>query len=153
MSRATKTLLALLLACVLSGCIATGEKFRREIPAGPEEALLYIFRPSGFIGVAQRPDVKVDGQPLGSLVSGSFLVKKVGIGRHELLLTGEGNPFTWNYPDRLETFVIMTSGNYYFRYAPSSSMRTPNVMVHSYSFYPVSESQAMEELINLNHAK
>ncbi len=143
----------LLWALLLVGCVATGERFRRETPANPNEAVLYIYRPSGFIGSAQRPDLRVDGELVGSVVSGGFLVKKVTIGRHALVLTGNGNAFTWNYPDRVQEVNINASGNYYYRYAPSSSMRGVNVMVHSYSFQQVSERQALEELVDLSHAK
>lgn len=130
MSRTTKSFLLFLVASAVSGCVASGAKFTRETPFEPGEALLYIFRPSGFTGIAQRPDVKVDGQNLGSLVSGSFFVKKLGIGRHEILLTGAGNPFTWNYPDHTEVVEIKTSGTYYYRYVSRSAMRSHNVIAH-----------------------
>lgn len=153
MHRTTPLSFLLSTALLLSGCVATGEKFRREVPAHPQEALLYIYRPSGFIGSAQRPDIRIDGENLGSVVSGGYLVKKVTIGRHTLVLTGGGNPFTWNFPDRTEVANINASGNYYYRYAPSSSMNGPNVIVHSYSFGQVAEAQALEELSSLNRAQ
>jgi len=141
------------LLALLTGCVATGASFVKEAPAHEREALIYVFRPSGFIGSEQRPDLKIDGQLAGSVVSGGFLVKRVPLGRHELVLTGGGNPFTWNYSDRNVILDAATSGNYYYRYLPSSSMRAPNTMVHSYSFEQVSEAQALGEMASLSHAQ
>lgn len=148
-------LLTCILALILNGCVATGSKFVREIPASEAEALIYVYRPAGFIGSAQRPDLKIDGVLVGSVVSGGFLVKKVPLGRHELLLTGEGNPFKWNFSDRSSILDIKNSGNYYFRYSPTSRGGASGGLtttVHSYTFESVSETVALEALGGLNRA-
>jgi hypothetical protein len=145
------------LTLTLAGCVATGNKFVREIPANEAEALIYVYRPAGFIGSAQRPDLKIDGVLVGSVASGGFLVKKIPLGRHELRLTGEGNPFKWNFPDRSVVVDIKNSGNYYFRYSPTSRSGMASVgitsIAHSYTFESVSETVALQALGGLNRAE
>lgn len=145
------------LTLALAGCVATGNKFVREVPASEAEALIYVYRPAGFIGSAQRPDLKIDGVLVGSVASGGFLVKKVSLGRHELLLTGEGNPFKWNFPDRSVFLDIRNSSNYYFRYSPKSRSGMASIglttIAHSYTFESVSESVALQALGELNYAE
>lgn len=150
-----RLLLTYVLTFGLTGCVATGSKFVREVPASDAEALIYVYRPAGFVGSAQRPDLKIDGVLVGSVVSGGFLVKKVSLGRHELLLTGEGNPFKWNFPDRRSILDIKNSGNYYFRYSPTSrgSASGLTTIVHSYTFESVPETVALEALGDLNRAE
>lgn len=151
-----KLLLLCVLTLALAGCAATGNKFVREAPASEVEALIYVYRPAGFIGSAQRPDLKIDGVLVGSVASGGFLVKRVPLGRHELLLTGEGNPFKWNFPDRSVVVDIKNSGNYYFQYSPTSKSGMASVglttISHSYRFESVSETVALQALGELNRA-
>lgn len=144
-------------AIALTACVATGGKFVREAPANESEALVYIYRPAEFVGSAQRPNVKLDGVFLGSLVSGGYLAKRVPLGVHTLLLTGEVNPFIWNYSDRREEFTIERSGNYYFRYTPTSRSGQLSLSVttisHSYKFQQVSEDVALNEIGELNRVE
>jgi hypothetical protein len=152
--RNLSTVLAIpcLITLFLSGC-ATGEKFSKETPSAVSEALIYVYRPQGFIGIAQRPDLKIDGKFVGSVASGGFLVQRVPLGVHELVLTGEGNAFKWNYPTRVIAVATMASKNYYYRYKPRSATTYSNTIVHFYAFELIPESDALKELADLKRAE
>ncbi|MDH5561296.1 MAG: DUF2846 domain-containing protein [Deltaproteobacteria bacterium] len=134
----------------VTGCVATGKKFTKSVPEHSNESFIYIYRPSKFVGIAQRPDVKINDTFLGTLESGGFLIKRVLSGSYLITLTGNNNPFKWNYSDRKTRITTNEGSIYYFRYLPSSYMQGASMMLHSYSFSQVSESEALKELENLN---
>jgi Protein of unknown function (DUF2846) len=146
-------LLYVSLVFTVAGCATSGDKFQKDSPAHTAEALLYIYRPPGFIGIGQSPDIKIDGQTVGSMVSGGFLVKKMTVGSHVLVLTGNASAHTWSFAERSGSVNFAASGNYYYRYAPAHYYRGSNTIVHTYTFVQVAEVEALQELANLNKIK
>ena len=72
------TFIGILATLILTGCGATGPKFQAiEIPQ-KSESLVYVYRPSAFMGAAMSFDIHVkskDGSDkvIGSLSNGSYI--------------------------------------------------------------------------------
>lgn len=69
--------LALALACLaLGGCAVTGPKYEEiqtTIPdVSPGNARVYFFRTAGFAGGGVRPEIRLNDDPVGKSVPGSF---------------------------------------------------------------------------------
>ncbi|MBI5752531.1 MAG: DUF2846 domain-containing protein [Hydrogenophilales bacterium] len=143
----TRSALVILSLALLAGC-ATGAKFAKQSPP-PHETLIYIYRPSQLLGSAQRPDVKINFERIGSLVSGGYLAKRIYPGHHFIVLTGNGNPFTWNYPDWSTTVEAAAGTVHYFRYKSSVKMGAFGT-AHTYSFEAIPEETALLEIAELN---
>ena len=63
-------------ALALTGCAATGTKYSdmaASIPAAKSsEGRIYFFRSSSFVGAAIQPDIKLNGQVVGTSKPGGF---------------------------------------------------------------------------------
>lgn len=158
MHAAHKHSLICTLAILLTGCsIATGSKFTNQPTPKNNEATIYIYRPQTIIGSAQKPDIKINQTPIGTLYNGGFLVAKVPFGQHKITLSGNGNHHKWSYPDHSINLPISKSGNFYLRYTSSSRgggySGNQHIIIHSYKFDPAPEASALEELQDLHHSE
>lgn len=143
---------------LLAGCsVATGKQFTRHSTPAENEALIYIYRPRTLIGNANKPEIRINQNSVGTLYAGGFLSKMVPLGQHNLTLTRDGKGHQWGYPDRSVNLPITRSGGFYFRYTPT--MRSggysgnQQIIIHSYKFEPVPEAAALEELSDLHQSE
>jgi hypothetical protein len=70
----------------LSACTTTGTGRRFVQPdAVPESvAAIYVFRLSSFVGSVYTARFEIDGKPLGNLGNGSYFVRHVPPGKHQI---------------------------------------------------------------------
>ena len=88
----TKFLLIFLMAFMLIGCATSGPKFSEyelsmsEVPA--ESGRIYLYR-TAILGAAIQPDVKLDGEVIGSAVPKGFFYVDTQSGNHEIMTSTE----------------------------------------------------------------
>lgn len=84
---------AILLTLLLAACAATGPTFtqvRASIPPLHDgDARIFFYREAGGVGLALKPEVRVNGQPVGQLPPGSFLFVDRSAG-HFTATAGDG---------------------------------------------------------------
>ena len=61
-----------ILMSFLSGCGSLGKKFENTILPPKDEALIYYYRPSHFVGSAISYDVKENGEIITTLYNGGY---------------------------------------------------------------------------------
>ena len=142
---------------VVSGCGASGESFR-AVGTKParDQALLYVYRPSTVIGIANAdvPFVHLDGRRLGRIRIGGYLRIPVAAGRRRLTTTESllGND---TGKTRGEAVVTAPAGStLYLRYTEGFSSFVPIPLPHGalvvssgkYRFEAVPEKEALSEL-------
>lgn len=73
---------------LLVSCAASGPVFQpiRDMP--PDKGVLYLYRPTSFIGAALDFYIKVDGEPVGAVGNGSYLPLTLNPGLHVISLSG-----------------------------------------------------------------
>lgn len=63
---------SLLLVALLSGCASLGPAYQIVEAIPPEKGLVYIYRPSSFVGGGVSYDVKVGENPIITLYNGGY---------------------------------------------------------------------------------
>lgn len=84
MGKVVSKIFIFVLISLCAGCAAKGNKFSpvEAIPEG--KSLIYIYRPSGFIGGGVHYDVYVGQDKVCNLVQGGYCQFFSGIGEHEV---------------------------------------------------------------------
>ena len=71
----------MLLMLGLSGCTGNGPQFTAPQKAGNGKGMLYVYRPSSFIGGGVHYDVKVDNRVIGSMDNGEYMLRALSPGK------------------------------------------------------------------------
>lgn len=69
---------------LLSGCAAQGEKFSGFVEPNNNNAVIYLFRQSSFVGGAYCPNVNVNGQYYGCLKMDGYFRIEIPSGKNEI---------------------------------------------------------------------
>lgn len=124
--------LIVVLGAVLMGCGASGPKLKKVATAGPDDIVVYLYRPDTMIGIinADVPFVHVDGELLTRIRIGGYISRRLKPGRHTITTTesflgddtgkvrGEivfeapgGTNVYLRYTEKFKTFNLMAIGN------------------------------------------
>jgi len=118
-------------AALLFGCAGTGADLnfaavsQRNGGLKNGQGRIVLLRETQFVGSMDGGHpVSLDGQPIGDLRTGTFLVRDVPAGRHELSVS------RWSFPGVTKLDVNIASGRTYF-YEANLSERSKALMVGS----------------------
>ena len=88
----SKLFLFVMVVFMLGGCATTGPKFTEFAPSisnmAPDTGRIYIYRPSA-LGAAVRPDVKLNGEVIGEVISYGFFYVDRTPGNYEIMTSTE----------------------------------------------------------------
>jgi hypothetical protein len=122
---------AVVAAALLFGCAGTREGLDfaavSQINAAPKngQGRIVVLRETQVTGSMDGGyPVSLDGQPMGDLKTGTFLVRDIPAGRHELLVS------LWSFPGETKQEVSIAPGRTYF-YTANMSERGKAMMVGS----------------------
>jgi hypothetical protein len=122
---------AVVAAASLLGCADTKEGLDyaavSQIKGGPKngQGRIVVLRETQVVGSMDGGyPVKLDGQPMGGLRTGTFLVRDIPAGRHELTVS------LWDFPGDTKQEVSIAPGRTYF-YAANISERAKAMLVGS----------------------
>ncbi len=92
MTKKRLILFCLALLVLIAAC-ATGPSYQQAVTGfpslGPDRARVFFYRNFSPFGAAIQPVIKLDGQPVGSSVSGGFFFVDVKPGQHKAESTTE----------------------------------------------------------------
>jgi len=111
---------SLLILTILTACGATGPTYQSLDLTTPENSVIYIYRPSHFVGAASYPEITLDEKHLGSLKNGGYLVKEISPGKHKL--TTKGNAWNYALAEKTIMFEAMPGESKYARYLINASV-------------------------------
>jgi hypothetical protein len=118
-------------AALLFGCAGTREDLgfsavsQRNGGLKNGQGRIVVLRETQFVGSMDGGHpVSLDGQPIGDLRTGTFLVRDVPAGRHELSVS------RWSFPGETKLGLSIASGRTYF-YQANLSERSKALMVSS----------------------
>lgn len=93
MKALSKLLLVSMVSIFLVGCATSGPKFTELMPSianlPPDTGRIYVYRSGGFAGSAIQPDVKLNGEVVGSAVPKGFFYVDRKPGTYEILTSTE----------------------------------------------------------------
>ena len=88
----TKGLLALAISLILGGCAMTGPRFSELAPTltpvGSDTGRIYIYRTTA-LGAAVQPEVRLNGEVVGSAVPNGFFYVDRAPGNYEVITSTE----------------------------------------------------------------
>lgn len=111
----------LLPLCVLGACAVGGPSFEQmqsylpAVPAG--EARIVLFRQPNYFGMAVWKDIRIDGRPMGSLASGSFIVARHAPGQVRVTMVND-----FLTPDYGFSFTVEAGKTTYVEFQPNASV-------------------------------
>jgi len=143
-------LLALLVAAIaLSACSATGPLFIRHTDPSPEEALIYLYRPSRNAARTGAPEMFVNGQKSIKRINGGYSVAYVKPGQVAVLAKKGG---LWGFRDMTILLNVNPGKTYYVRLLPSLFPVVPLVVTEiRVSLALVEEDTAFDEITNCRY--
>ncbi len=106
----------------LTGCAASGPAFQEAASAPAGKALVYIYRPSGFVLAARDAHFFIDGQPLVDLSNNGYTQTYLSEGRHQIMEQWSSFSLFEALPgvpvQKVELPLDVKSGEvYYFRFS------------------------------------
>ena len=100
---------------VLGGCASSGPRhaeIKSTLPAlGAEQARIFFYRNASPLGAAIQPDIRLNGEVVGTSIPGGFFYKDVAAGNYVVSTTTER--------ERQLTFTIAAKDIRYVRTTPS----------------------------------
>ena len=135
-------------ALVMSGCSATGPTFNGLTKPGPDEAILYVYRPHNSRSRNSYPCVFINGEKRDAIKDGGYLVYRISPGWTQVKFAiCYDLPMIWDHgPISLQPMDIKPSTRTYVRfYVDFSVWGSNNGPVIS----SVSEESALPELQNM----
>ena len=129
-------------AHALTGCAATGTKYSdmaASIPAAKSsEGRIYFFRSSSFVGAAIQPDIKLNGQVVGTSKPGGFFYVDRPAGNHTASASTE--------TEKTASFALAAGETKYLRTSPSLGLLVGRIVIEIES-----PEKAKAELATLSH--
>ena len=116
MGQACRAFLVLWMGIVAWSGVAAAIEPQKAAGAA-RQAKLYFLREDGHCCFGAAPRIKIDGQLIDTLSSGSYVVVERPVGKHTLRVEP---PVPLGY---FETDVELGAGTYYFEVGPDQSMR------------------------------
>ena len=113
----TRITVALMIAgMALSGCSATGPKYRPLANMPSDESVLYVFRPKTLYMSALSAVVFVDGQRVAKLRNNGYVALPVKAGRHVIRHEWDSGLFGDNRSENrpIELGVMMLPGDQHY---------------------------------------
>ncbi|MBU4582266.1 MAG: DUF2846 domain-containing protein [Proteobacteria bacterium] len=140
----TKLFRSWILACSLvlllaAGCATYQPKAYTPAAAPADKGLVYIYRPSNFVGGGVIYRVMLNGQEIGKLPDKSFVQAQLAPGKNEFRIVKDGWPQTVYGEQAVE---VAASRVTYLRFGPDWAMGNPK-------FKPVDDTQGQLELRDL----
>jgi hypothetical protein len=90
--KSVRMLCVVIVTFILAGCATTGPKFNELAPTisnlAPDTGRIYIYR-TVILGAAVQPDVKINGEVVGSAVPQGFFYVDRAPGSYEILTSTE----------------------------------------------------------------
>lgn len=81
------------IAAALTGCAASGPKFTQQEASTPklsaDKGRVYFYRADSFVGGGLRPQVTLDGAPIGKSTPGGYFYVDTNAGSHEAVTSTE----------------------------------------------------------------
>ena len=156
-----KLKLAVCLGCagLVTACSTTAPVFIPEAPISSQNALVYVYWPSQTWREqsGSRPELQVDGAPLGLLRYKTYIKVELRPGTHEFLITGNGQGADWPGEDKSFALKVDAGEVHYVRllvkYDQSTNSWGNRGMGYVVQFLPRSERDARVEMGELSPAR
>lgn len=88
--RMFKIILCIISVLILGSCAASGPKFQEHGLSKPENALVYIYRPTKTVNCCVAPKVYINKSPKADLKNGGYQVYELPAGQYEIVV-GDGS--------------------------------------------------------------
>jgi hypothetical protein len=140
---------------LLTACQTNQKPFVPEAIAVPGDARVFVYWPSQTWRerAGSRPEIQVNGVPVGVLAYKSYIEVQVPSGTYELRMTGDSEAADWNGPDQAFTTPLEAGETKYVRLLVKFDQET-NTLGHGLldyvvQFLPRAEPQARLEMYGL----
>ena len=150
----TSGVLAVLLLPLVAACQST-TPFVPEAIGEPGNSRVFVYWPSQTWRErsGSRPEIQLNGVPVGILAYESYIELEVPPGTYELRLTGDSEAASWNGPDQAFTTPLEAGETRYVRLLVKFDQQT-NTLGHGLldyvvQFLPRAENQARLEMQGL----
>ncbi len=110
----------LVFAAFVAGCAATGPQFQPVQYVEPETALVYLYRPSQFVGGGITPPVFVDNVKQFELPNNGYAEMRLSPGKHVIETRKDSNIFISDAVGSVE-LEVEAGETYYIKWLPSMS--------------------------------
>jgi len=112
-----KLIFLLTASLMLVGCVANGPKVNIStlVPVAGDSARIFLLRESAFYGIADIPDISLNGVETPDLLNGGAIQIDVNPGRHALRLSGWGRPGASNL-----SFTLSPGNTAFIQVAPNT---------------------------------
>ncbi|MEM8767629.1 MAG: DUF2846 domain-containing protein [Pseudomonadota bacterium] len=125
----------------------------------PGNGKIYVYWPKQTWGEksGQRPEIRLDGVPVGLLRYKHYIELELGAGTYDLALTGESEAAKWNGPELSFPAKVKAGENLYVRllvkYDQESNRLLEGRMKHAINFLPRAPEQALLEMYGLKETE
>ena len=136
----------IIIATLISGCVATGHAFTEFAKPSGEQALLYIYRPFGRVARGGGPEMLLDGRALGTLLDSGYAAEYLAPGKHRV--TAKGNIWNWAFPDLNFEIDVLPGSTTYILFTPAVASAAPGYIRFTEVFSVIDSSIARSEITN-----
>ena len=137
-----RTLMVATLFLVLAGCATTGKEYSEMqssvSPLKQGEGRVYFYRESSMVGAAVQPEIRLNGDDVGTSTPGGFFFVDRPAGSYQAHAATE--------VDRMISFTLADGETKYIRTSP-----TLGVIVGHVEFTLVDQAQAKKEMAELHY--
>ncbi|CAM4160060.1 DUF2846 domain-containing protein [Pseudoalteromonas byunsanensis] len=108
--------LCLFVAILISGCVATGEKFKGELAQPNDKASFYLYRPAKFFQGGAWPTVFINGEDRFTLKNGGYVHTYLPAGTHHFKIAKGHFLSNWIAGDLEFTVEVEPGKQYFYRF-------------------------------------
>lgn len=120
-----RVLAALAFAVALAGCAASGPKYSETAASMPsvkrEEGRIFFYRSSSFVGAAVQPDIRLNGQVVGTSKPGGFFYVDRPAGNYVASASTE--------TEKTASFNLETGETKYLKMTPSIGILVGRIVI------------------------
>ena len=148
----------LLLELLVSGCSSAKPVFMPQAPRNAENAMVYVYWPpqTWREQSGSRPELQVDGVPIGILRYKSYLKVELASGAHEFRITGSSDTANWQAGEKSFDLSVEAGEVHYVRllvkFDQSANRLGKRGMEYVVQFLPRTEREARVEMGELRAA-
>lgn len=147
-----KYLVLILIFSILTSCSATGPKFSSLIAPADGNAVIYLYRPSQFVGSMIVPPIYLNNQHIFDLPNNGYARLEIEPG--EYIIESRKKISIVSSAQGKVTINVKAGSTHYMTWQPtvSNSGVSGNISYASFSggFMPVNSAIAIEEIKNCN---
>jgi hypothetical protein len=149
-----KVLFLVICTLILSGCSASGDRFKGFEEVAADKSSLYIYRPSKYFQGGTWPTVFIDGEEKFLLKNAGFVFTQLEPGQHEIKIGATSFLDHWIFGRVVGNIDFEKGKTYYLKFdiefVNASSIGTVISSSGSVSLIKVNKEQAKLDLRKLN---